>query len=151
MSPRVLAVLKSTHLRIFVVLFSIYAITSSGGLEVADADVRYETAKSWLDGRGGALASSSENGVLAPNGRRYGFYGPLQSVLMLPTIAIAEHISQRSADVISKSFLGIIAIPCLSALSMVVLFQALLTFGYGECAAFSATCVIAIATPLWFY
>jgi hypothetical protein len=151
MSDRVSHIAKSVPLQLLAIFFVIYAITSSGGLEVADADVRYETAKSWIEGRGGELPAPSQNGVIASDGRRYGFYGPLQSVLMVPVIAVAERISHGSPDKISKSFFGLVAIPLISALSMAILFQALRALGYAERTAFWTTVVVGVATPLWFY
>ncbi|HWZ92728.1 MAG TPA: hypothetical protein VNW92_27870 [Polyangiaceae bacterium] len=148
---RLVSRMKSVPVQLFAIFFAIYAITASGGLEVADADVRYETAKSWLAGTGGELELSSPHGVLAPDGRRYAFYGPLQSVLMLPVVLLAEHVSHGSPDKISKSLFGLVAIPLISALSMAILFQALRALGYGERASFWTTAVVGVATPLWFY
>ncbi len=151
MSARAVQIIKSVPVQLFAIFLAIYAVTSSGGLEVADAEVRFETAKSWLEHRGGELSSSSQNGVVAANGRRYGFYGPLQSVLMLPVIAVAERVSHGAPDKLSKVVLGIVVFPLISALSMVILFQALRALEYTERTAFWTTVVVGVATPMWFY
>lgn len=143
--------LASVPLRIFAIFFVIYMTTSSGGLEVADADVRYETAKSWLAGRGGELPASSNNGVIAPDGRRFGFYGPLQSIVMTPVIVVAKAVAGAAADKVAKLLLGIVVLPFISALAMVTLFGALRALGHDERVAFWTTTVIGVATPLWYY
>jgi hypothetical protein len=143
-------------LRLFAILFAIYAITSPGDYEVAvDGMIRYETARSWLEGRGGALSTSDwwSHGavVLAPNGRSYGTYGPLQSLLMLPTVAIATKLAHGSPDNLAKLLFGVLVIPLLSSLSMVLLFHALRGFEYSPRIAFWTTLLVALATPMWHY
>jgi hypothetical protein len=141
-----------TPLQIFLVLFAVYAITAPGGFEVTDGETRFETAKSWLQGSGGALPPAMTHaGVLAPNGHYYSFYGPLQSVLMTPVVAVARRLSHGSPDHLSKLMFGVLAIPFVSALSMAVLFKALRAFDYSERIAFATSALIGLATPMWHY
>src|SRR5438046_2378170 len=127
------AVLSSVRVRLFVTFFVIYAITSSGGLEIVDSEMRYRTAQSWLDGRGGALDPRLGSiGVPAADGREYSVYGPFQSVLMMPFVALVRLISHGDSDQLFKLMFGVIAIPLISALSLVVLFRALRTWRFDE-------------------
>lgn len=140
--------------RLFAAFVAIYAITASGGYEVSDAVLRYETAKSWVDGRGGALSAAESFGdpvVSAPDGRHYAPYGPLQSVLMTPVVMLATMLTHGSPANLSKLLFGILVIPCVSALSMALLFQALCDFGYSLRVALWTTLVIGLATPMWHY
>jgi len=57
---RLPTIARSVALQLFVCFFFIYAVTSSGGLEAIDSEVRYQTAKSWLEGNGGALLLGDE-------------------------------------------------------------------------------------------
>ena len=145
---------STASVRLFAAFFAIYAITAPGGYEVSDGILRYETAKSWIDGNGGALPASDFGngpGAAAWDGRIFAPYGPLQSILMTPVVLLAMQLSQRSADTFSKLLFGILVIPLVSALSMVVLFQALNTFGYSRRVALWTTVFVGLATPMWHY
>jgi hypothetical protein len=143
---------KSIPVQLFAAFFAVYCVTAPGGYECVDAVLRYDTARSWLEGRGGALTIAiAPDGAVAPDGRVYSFYGPFQSVLMLPFVALAEKLSHGSPDVLSKLLFGIVGIPFVSALSMAVLFQALASLGYSRRTALWTTIVVGLATPMWHY
>jgi len=143
---------SSVALRIFVAFFVIYAITSSGGLEASDSEVRYDTAKSWLAGMGGELQPDDEaKGVAGRGGRYYSYYGPFQSILMLPVVAAINRFAPSHLDQLFKLVFGIVVIPAVSALSLAVLFCALRTLRFGERDAFLTVAFVGLATPLWHY
>lgn len=143
---------SSAEFQILVAFFVIYAITSSGGLEVIDAEARYLTAKSWLLGNGGALPPGAEHfGNLGRNGGYYSFYGPLQSIIMTPLVLVISWLSRGDADQLFKLGFGVIVIPLISAISLALLFRALRSLRFGERDAFLAVIVIGLATPMWHY
>ncbi len=143
---------SSAALRIFIAFFVIYAVTSSGGLDAIDAELRYQTAKSWLAGNAGALPLEfGPNAVPGRDGHQYSFYGPLQSVLMTPFIAIIERIAPGHSEQLFKLVFGVVAIPLITAISLAALFQALRTLRFDERAAFWAVCLVGLATPMWYY
>ncbi|MEI9939897.1 MAG: hypothetical protein WDO69_21975 [Pseudomonadota bacterium] len=145
-------VLSSVAVQIFLTFLVIYAITSSGGLEVTDGETRYRTAQSWLDGNGGAL-SSGPGPVDVPgrDGRNYSIYGPFQSVLMTPIVAIVRRVAHGNSDPLFKLAFGVVIIPMISALSLAVLFRALRSLRFSERAAFCTVALIGLATPMWHY
>jgi len=146
------AIPSSVAIQLFVAFFVIYAITSSGGLEDADSEMRYRTAQSWLDGEGGALPLSlGPIAVPGRGGREFSFYGPLQSVLMTPFVALSRLVARANAEHLFKLVFGVLVIPAISALSLAILFRALRALRFAERAAFCAVVVIGLATPLWHY
>jgi len=144
-------IVSSVPVQIFVAFFVIYAVTSSGGLESIDAEVRYQTAKSWLEGTGGALPPGEEHGVPGLDGRTYSYYGPFQSALMTPVAALTARLSRGNSDQLFKLVFGIVVIPMVSAFSLAILFRALRTLRFGEREAFLTVAFIGLATPLWHY
>ena len=149
---RLSTIASSIAIQIFVTFFVIYAITASGGLEAVDSEVRYQTAKSWLDGSGGALPPGQEHfGVPGRDGHHYSFYGPFQSALMTPVAAVVARSSRGSSDQLFKLVFGIVVIPIISALSLAILFRALRTLRFGERDAFLTVALIGLATPMWHY
>ena len=146
------AIASSVASQIFVAFFVIYALTAPGGFEVVDGEARYETAKSWLAGNGGALPRGLEHfGQPGRNGNYYCFYGPLQSALMTPLVAIIARLSRGNFDQLFKLVFGVVVIPVISALSLAILFRALRTLRFGEREAFLTVTLIGLATPMWHY
>jgi hypothetical protein len=145
----------STSLRIFLAFLAIYVVTAPGGYECSDGVLRYQTAKSWVEGRGGALTPTIAPAVtpeaVAPDGRIYAVYGPLQSLLMVPNVVLAKRLSHGSPDVLSKLMFGIAIIPLISAFSMAILFRGLAGLGYSSRVAIWTTVVVGLATPMWHY
>ena len=142
----------SVTLQIFLAFAVIYAITAPGGFETIDGEVRYQTAKSWLAGHGGALPPGQEIfGVPGLHGHAYSFYGPFQSLLMAPFAAIVGLLSRGNSDQLFKLVFGVLVIPSVSALSLAILFRALRTLRFGERASFCTVAMIGLATPMWHY
>ena len=153
LSQRLFSFLRSSiGLRIFIAFLAIYAITAPGGFEVIDGEARYQTAKSWVAGEGGALPPEQEHfGVPAPDGRHFSWYGPLQSVLMVPFIVALAHVPSSNPDQLFKLVFCVLVIPLVSALSLAIQFRALRTLLFGVREAFLAVVLIGLATPLWHY
>lgn len=142
----------SVAIQLFLTFFVIYALTSSGGLEVADGEMRYRTAQSWLDGQGGALPPAlAESGIPGRDGRSYSMYGPFQSVVMAPFVAASALVAPAHAEQLFKLVFGVLVIPAISALSLAVLFRALCALRFSERASFRTVVLIGLATPLWHY
>ncbi len=153
LSQRLVSFLRSSvGLRLFVAFFVIYATTAPGGFEVIDGESRYQTAKSWLAGNGGALPPEQEHfGVLGREGHRFAWYGPFQSVLMTPFIAALAHVPSGNPDQLFKLVFCVLVIPFISALSLAIQFRALRTLRFAERDAFLAVVLVGLATPLWHY
>ncbi len=140
---------------LFLGFFSLFALTSSGGYDSGDAVGRYETAKSWLDGRGGALPAQGQfnSAVTGRDGHRYTCYSLLQPALMVPGILLSRAMGlpenlQRLWD---RATFMLFVLPALSALALVLAFLALGRLGMGENAATFAVLIAGLATPLWHY
>jgi hypothetical protein len=132
-----------------------YFFTSSGGFEVSDASMRYFTAVSWVEGRGGALPSELgwDGGALSDDGRVFCVFGPLQSVLMVPFVVAARLLPAGHVDrsVLETFAISLGLFPLVSALAMAILFLALRKLGYAPRAALLATLGIALGSLFWHY
>ena len=136
-------------------VFLTYFMTSSGGFESSDPVLRYMTAKSWLEGRGGVLPRELgwNGGALLPDGRIYSFYGPLQSLLMVPFLFVAEALPARGMDpaVIETFIISLGLFPLVSTLAIVLLYLALLLLGHSPRASLSAALGVALGSLFWHY
>ncbi len=140
---------------VFIGFFLLYLVSSSGGFESGDALVRYETAKSFISGNGGALPPNElwNSAVTAPNGKLYSIYGPMQSVLMLPVMAVANvlPLPDRAKDAVNRLSFNLIIIPLISALTLVLLYEALGLMGFTPFVATLSVLTMGMATPFWHY
>lgn len=136
-------------------LFLLYFATSSGGFESGDAISRYETAKSLWRGEWGALPPGNQLNSMARGrgGKEFSSYGLMQSLLMLPGIALTHvlPISEKGRDDFFRLVFNLGFIPLLSAISFVILYFALLELGYSARIAWVTTFTLGVATPLWHY
>jgi len=137
-------------------VFLAYFFTSSGGLETSDAVLRYETAKSWIEGRGGALPPKLgwEGGaVVAHDGRVYSFYGPLQSLLMVLPLLAARALPAPGVDtsVVETFAIALGLFPLLSTAVILLLFLALRRLGHSSRKSLLACLGIAFASLFWSY
>jgi len=145
-------ILSDPSFQLFVAFFVIYAVTSPGGYEVSDGEARYYTAKSWVEGNGGALPPGQEfRGVPGRNGHYYSWYGPFQSVLMAPFVALIGLVSRGNPDHLFKLTFNVLIVPAISALGLAVLFRALRSLHFGSRHSFFTVAVIGLATPMWHY
>jgi hypothetical protein len=136
-------------------LLLLYFFTSSGGFESGDTVLRYETARSWLAGRGGALDPKLgwDGGAVLPDGRVYAFFGPLQPALMVPFVLAARALPSGGLDasVLETFAISLGLFPLVSTAAMLVLFRALLLLGYPARAALAAVLAVAVGTMFWHY
>jgi hypothetical protein len=132
-----------------------FVTTSPGGLESADAVVRYMTAKSWLEGRAGVLPPEFawHGGALLPDGRVYSTFGPLQSVLMLPSLAAVRLLPPLAVDptLIETFAISLVLFPAVSTAAMLLLFYALRLLGHRPREAILAVLAIAVGSIFWHY
>ena len=132
-----------------------YLFTASGGLEVSDAVLRYQTARSWLEGQGGALPRELGwgGGAVAPDGRVYSFYGPLQSVLMVPFLIVARALPVPGlpTDVVETFAISLGLFPLLSAGVIVLLYLALGHLGVAPRLRLLTCLGIGLGSMFWHY
>lgn len=132
-----------------------YLFTSSGGFECGDAVLRYETARSWLSGRGGALPSEMgwSGGAVLPDGRVYTFFGPLQSVLMVPFLLAVRLLPAAGLDrsVVETFAISLGLFPLVSTAVIALLFLALDLLGFRRRDALLGSLAIAFASLFWHY
>lgn len=136
-------------------VFLTYLFTSSGGFESGDTYLRWETARSWLEGRGGALPPELgwNGGAVLPDGRIYAFFAPLQSVLMVPFLLAARIVPAGGIDptVIETFVVSLGLFPLVSTAVIVLLFLSLRLLGCEPRAALAAVLAIAVGSLFWHY
>jgi hypothetical protein len=132
-----------------------FLFTSSGGLETSDAALRYQTAKSWIEGQGGALPARIgwDGGVVLSDGRVYSYYGPLQSMLMVPFLLAAQALPVSGLDpsVVETFVISLGLFPLLSTAVILLLFFALRRLGHSSRTSLLACLAIAFASLFWHY
>jgi hypothetical protein len=106
---------------LFVALFLIVVATSSGGLESGDAGVRFETARSWLDGNGGALPADSAAGVRGKDGRLYAYYNLTQSTVLAALLFAFRLVHVPRAETVTKFLYSVLLLGLVFAALGVVL------------------------------
>jgi hypothetical protein len=136
-------------------LFLVYFFTSSGGLETSDAVLRYQTAVSWIEGKGGVLPRELgwRGGAFLPDGRVYSFYGPLQPVFMTPFLLAVRAFPSAGVDrsVVDTFGIALGLFPLLSALVIGLLWVALRLLGFRAREALLACLAIGLASLFWHY
>jgi hypothetical protein len=147
--------MKKAEIYLFGGLFLLYFLTSSAGFESGDAVTRYETAKSILEGRGGALPSGLplNNLAIAADGRLFGAYHPLQSFLLMIPIALLKlfGLTESAVDSGVRVVFNLLFLPMLSVGSLVAMFFALKNFGIRTATARWGVLLVGVATPFWHY
>lgn len=133
----------------------LYSASSSGGFEVVDAEVRLATAASFLDGRGGELPAEAawHGAAMAADGRVFTFFGPLQSVLMLPVLALCRllPISAAAQLLAAKFLLSALVFPALSAAAVLAVAAAAARMGMGRREVWLGAGLAALGTYFWHY
>lgn len=133
-------------------LWLTFLATSSGGFESVDAELRLATASSWLAGRGGEIDSVSMTAV-TPEGKRFSFFGPLQSVVMVPCLALAKllPVSEATRDNAARLLITLIAFPLVSVLALAFCFAALRHLGLSQAASGMTAVAVGLGTIFWHY
>lgn len=144
-----------TGLWLLLGVWLVFLFTSPGGLESGDAVLRYETARSWLAGRGGALPERvgwAEGAVLV-DGTAYSFYGPLQSVCMVPVVLAVRLLPDFGLDVaVVETFaLSLVLFPMISSAVILLLYLALRQLGHERKVSFLASLTVALASLFFHY
>lgn len=142
-------------LGLFLGTMLVFMATSSGGLEIFDAGVRFATAQSWLAGNAGDLGPQYawQGAAVAPDGGTYAYFGPLQSALMAPFIAVAKLVlpARPWHDFAVRFAISLLLFPVLSALALAVAFAAVRKLGFGAREAFIACVAVGLGTLYWHY
>ena len=136
-------------------LWLTYLWTSSGGLETSDAVLRYLTARSWIEGHGGVLAAELgwNGGAVLPDGRVYAFFGPLQSVLMVPFLLAARALPAPGMDtgVVETFAICLGLFPLLSAGVIALLYRSLGHLGVAPRVRLLTCLGIGLGSLFWHY
>lgn len=140
---------------LFLGLFALFFMTSSGGFESGDALGRYETAKSFASGHSGALAADRPLNTLVQgrNGKWFVAYGPLQALVMTPLVWATGHLALpvSKIDSINRLAYSLIFLPWLGAVTLLLIFFALRQLRFSERSSVFAVMAIAVTTPFWHY
>lgn len=134
---------------IALVVFSIYALSGPGRIDIVDGQHRFDVAYNLLSGNGltmddPALRPYAAVGV---DGRRYASYAPGGSVLALPTLAIARLFGNGPLTLmfgfsLTSAFYGGVAALCFAGL--------LVQQGVNRRRVLQSTGIVALASPMWF-
>jgi hypothetical protein len=144
-----------TERLLFAGLLALYVTTSSGGFETSDAVLRWETARSWVSGQGGQLPRRLgwDGGAVLPNGQVFCFFAPLQSVLMVPYVAVARllPLSAERRDLIETTAISLGLFPLLSATALLLVFRALRRLRFSARSSLLAVLGIGLGSIFWYY
>jgi len=136
-------------------LLAAFTTTSSGGFETSDTVLRYMTAKSWLAGQQGQLPREQgwNVGAISPvDGRVFTFYGPLQSLLMVPILVALEAVPvQGDRSVLETFAISLLLFPLISTFALVVLYRALRWLGYEQAESLLAVLGLGLGSLFWHY
>ncbi len=136
-------------------LLALYVTSSSGGFETSDTVIRFMTAKSWLAGQHGELPRERgwAVGAISPvDGRVFTFYGPLQSVLMVPILLVLEAVPTRGDHSLLETFvISLVLFPLVSTLALVLVYRALRWLGYSEVESLLAAFALGLGSLFWHY
>jgi hypothetical protein len=121
--------------------------TSSGGFDSGDANVRFETARSWLDGFGGALPRGI-GGVPGRRGGQFQYFNLSQSLVLATIFGALRVLHVPRADTAAKFIYSVGVLAVVFALTGALLLRLLRRLGN-----MSPVGVVAllIGTPLFHY
>jgi len=133
----------------------LYGATASGGFEVIDAEVRLATAASFLDGRGGDIGPEFLWAGASPgwSSGDYTYFGPLQSLVMLPALALSRLLPVSAATQLlaCKFLLSAVLFPALAAAAVVAVAAAAVRMGMSRREAWLGAGLAALGTYFWHY
>ncbi|NWJ47893.1 MAG: hypothetical protein HXX08_18725 [Chloroflexi bacterium] len=143
--------------RIFIFFLLLFFLTFGGHLYSGDGFTSYATARSFIEGNGGALDNYSNDTRFAlrgADGKLYGKYGLGQALVEIPPILFIKLLSLFStgfAEDATARFLVSTLNLFVCATTQLLLFKLGRKLGFGTLSAFSVTLLYGIASMSWVY
>ena len=122
-------------------------VTAPGGLETSDAAIRLETARSLVEGRGGALGGAVSGGVPGRNGAIYSYFNIGQVALFIPWIALGQVLNPQNPERVAKFLYSVLFLPFVFVALGLLLFRVSKEVGQSR----TPIVVLLLATPLLHY
>ncbi|MCJ7545083.1 MAG: glycosyltransferase family 39 protein, partial [Phycisphaerae bacterium] len=142
---------------VFGASFLLYAIISPGDV-VGDTEIRWDVARSIVEHGGFDIApGSTQNAARGRDGKYYSFYGPGQSLLMVPAVAagrvlMALHLPlATSPDLVGQFIAALVLFPLFGAGAVVMLYGIVWGATGDRRAARWLAVILAVATMHWQY
>src|SRR5262249_29680837 len=107
-------------------------VTAPGGLESGDAAIRLETAKSLLDGQGGALGPGASGGVPGRYGASFTYFNFGQAFILVPFLVVGKLAAPRNPERVAKFLYGTGFLPLLFVALALILSRVARHLGGGE-------------------
>ena len=148
---------NNTRLRIgpfiFLATFFLYVLASPGNLP-GDTEVRWSVARQFVRNGGLGIEDSLNTNYYAVglDGKRYCFWGPGQSVLLIPLAAAslvlekAFHVSPNTADLGAQFAASSILFPAIGAAAVLALHQLVLLLKFRRRTAFLSAMALAVGS-----
>ncbi|MDO8301869.1 MAG: hypothetical protein Q7T18_01370 [Sedimentisphaerales bacterium] len=147
-----------TGLFVFLTTFFLYVLASPGNLP-GDTEVRWSIARQIV--RNGCFCiedtKHTNNYAVGLDGKRYSFYGPGQTALLVPlttagfVIEKVFHISDSTADLAAQFAASSILFPAIGAFVVLALYRLVLELHYSHRAAVISAMTLAAGTMLFHY
>jgi hypothetical protein len=135
---------------LFLVVLSVYVLTSPGRIDIIDGEARYDVAYNWLTMGRPVLGDPwirHDMAVTGRNGEMYSFYGAPASFFSIPLVWLGLHVSPP--DIQRSQFLFALTSPILGAGIGAVLFLFYVELGVSLRKALAWAIVSSFATMLW--
>lgn len=149
-----------TPVLLFLAAFFLYALASPGNIP-GDTEVRWSVARQIIRHQTVVLEDSicavNRNYAVAPNGKNYCFWGPGQSIAMLPFAAVGfalektQLLNPKTADLLAQFLTLMTFFPFISALSVWLINRLLLLLGYSKKVSILVAALFAFATMNFHY
>jgi hypothetical protein len=150
------AVARLTRL-LFFTLLALYIFTLGGHLYSGDGVASYNTARSLLDGQGGALENYFPDprfGITGRDGHFFSKYGLGQVIIDLPFVGFIKFLGRLAPgleiDPISRMFLSSLN-GFVVAFSALLLYKIVRLFGFGVRAGIGVALLYGVGTMAWMY
>ena len=143
---------------LFAASFFLYSLASPGNLP-GDTEVRWSVARQIVRGNGVCLEEDlqTNNYAIGAGGNRYSFYGPGQSLCMLPFAAAAltmekvGTVNPQIADLAGQFLASVLLFPAVGATLAWLFYRLVLLLGYKQHIAIFSSAVFAFATMSFHY
>ena len=148
----------ATGAALFVLVASVYLLTSAGRFANYDAETMFGVTRSLysrgsLEVEGCSQIPRSLQCVQGVDGRYYSGYGVVTSIVALPFLAVGTFVGQSAgldSNLVGAAFVAFMN-SFIGALACALFFFWAVRSGYSERASLLATLLLAFATPLWFH